>query len=531
LIEQAGDNIVITDEKNRPLIGSEHHMDNVYESIEIEGLNVAKVYGNHTAKQVADFVQYLVQREDERRKLGTEVLDLYKEVNLMYNFTRKLAQVIDQKEIAQLTLEEAITLINSDSGLVISRMDDDQELNILATYGPAIEADARLVSEDSFYASLASKEQGGIINDYETNNKEVKSILYSPLKTQKHNLGVIVLTVSGGDKYKAADLKLLSTLSLQTAGAIESARLFEKNIKDAREKEAAIRALHEVTSLFVPNEFIKNLGYSQITDVTLGDSVEKEVTVFFSDIRGFTTLSENMSPEESFDFVNSLNQRIGPSISDQNGFINQYLGDGIMAIFPEKSEDALLASISIQKNIQDHNRDRLKIEKDEIRMGIGMHSGPLIMGIIGDEHRMDAAIIADTVNTASRIESLTKHYGASILISEAVFRSLDHPDKFNLRCLGNVQVKGREEALTIYECFDGDDPKQFDLKKATIGEFETGIEFYQKKIFSEAVKNFETVLMKNNHDLTAQLFLQKSKQFMESGVADDWKGVERMVEK
>tara|TARA_B100000497_G_C7339392_1_gene223307 strand:- start:175 stop:558 length:384 start_codon:yes stop_codon:yes gene_type:complete len=123
----------------------------------------------------------------------------------------------------------------------------------------------------------------------------------------------------------AADLKLLSTLSLQTAGAIESARLFEQNIRDAREKEAAIRALHEVTSLFVPNEFIKNLGYNQITDVTLGDSVEKEVTVFFSDIRGFTSLSENMSPEESFEFVNSLNQRIGPSINNQNGFINQYI--------------------------------------------------------------------------------------------------------------------------------------------------------------------------------------------------------------
>lgn len=536
MIDRSGEPITITDEKDRPIIGSDQSMNQVYEKVEFEGSEIGTIYGSQAAKPVADFVRFLVKREDERRKLGTEVLDLYKEVNLMYNFASKLAEVIDQKEIAQLTLEEAITLITAEDGFVISRKEDDQEASLLATFGPKTARDKSLISSEILYSTLASKEQGGIINSHKNQHGEVISILYSPLKAQKHSLGVIILVSVGEDRYKAADLKQLSTLSLQSAAAIESARLFEKNIKDAREKEAAIRALHEVTSLFVPNEFIKNLGYNQITDVTLGDSVEKEVTVFFSDIRGFTTLSENMTPEESFNFVNSLNQRIGPSISRQKGFINQYLGDGIMAIFPENSEDALLAAISIQCSLQDYNRERQKRERIErekvpIRMGIGMHSGPLIMGIIGDEHRMDAAIIADTVNTASRIESLTKYFGALILISQEVFDHLTNPDKFNLRYLGQVQVKGREEALRIYECFDGDAPTQIALKQDTLQKYELGMEFYYKQSFSDASNCFDAVLNQNPEDKTANLFLQKSKDLLVNGVEGNWAGVEKMVEK
>ena len=530
MIDQSGEEIVITDEQNKAIIGNVKSANKIYHKIQHQGIDIGTLYGSQAAKPVADFLQFLVRREDERRKLGTEVLDLYKEVNLMYNFTSKLAEVIDQKEISKLTIDEAISLIISDGALVISNSNGDQKLNILASYGTEIENNESLNSE-AFYQKLAKKEGGGIINDYKMENGNIISILYSPLKAQKHNLGVIVLTAKGGNRYMAADLKLLSTLSLQTAGAIESARLFEQNIRDAREKEAAIRALHEVTSLFVPNEFIKNLGYNQITDVTLGDSVEKEVTVFFSDIRGFTSLSENMSPEESFEFVNSLNQRIGPSINNQNGFINQYLGDGIMAIFPKRSEDALRAAISIQSDLQDHNKERIKVKSDSIRMGIGMHSGSLIMGIIGDEHRMDAAIIADTVNTASRIENLTKHYGASILISEAVYDGLSAPDQFNLRYLGKVQVKGREKFLKIFECFDGDLPRQFELKQSTLEDFDTGIQYYQKKEFTQASNCFEAVLEKNNSDITTKLFLQKSKLFSLNGVEENWNGVERMVEK
>ena len=136
------------------------------------------------------------------------------------------------------------------------------------------------------------------------------------------------------EQYSAADLKLLVTLALQSSAAIESALLYEKNIREAKEKEEAMRRIYEVAGKFVPYEFISSLGQDVITDVSLGDQVEKLVTVLFTDIRDYTTLSEQMTPEENFSFVCSFNEKMGPIIRSHNGFINQYQGDAIMAIFP-----------------------------------------------------------------------------------------------------------------------------------------------------------------------------------------------------
>src|SRR5690606_9484981 len=111
----------------------------------------------------------------------------------------------------------------------------------------------------------------------------------------------------------------------------------------------SMRRIYEVTGKFVPFEFIKSLGHDLITDVKLGDQVEKIVTVLFADIRDYTTLSEQMSPEENFHFVCSYNELLGPVIRRHNGFINQFLGDAIMALFPGKPSDALHAAIEMRE--------------------------------------------------------------------------------------------------------------------------------------------------------------------------------------
>ncbi len=230
------------------------------------------------------------------------------------------------------------------------------------------------------------------------------------MKVKHRIMGAIILAGIKTEQYSAAHLKLLVNLALQSSTAIESAMLFEKNIREVREREEAILKIHEVTKKFVPHEFIRALGKESLTDVMLGDQVGKTVTVLFTDIRDFTTVSERMSPEENFRFVSAFNARLGPIIRSNRGFINQYLGDSIMALFPEDPEDALKASILMQQAIQDLNRERMEAGLFPIQAGIGLHTGPLIMGITGDEHRLDAATISDTVNTASRIESLTKYY-------------------------------------------------------------------------------------------------------------------------
>ena len=223
--------------------------------------------------------------------------------------------------------------------------------------------------------------------------------------------------------------------------------------------------------------------------------------------------------------MKAFNRRMGPVIQQHQGFISQYLGDGIMAIFPEAPQTALQAAIGMQEALTGYNVERMARGRQAIRVGIGLHTGPLIMGIIGDEERMDAATIADTVNTASRIEGLTKYYGVNILVSDTSREKLDDTD---FRYLGKVQVKGKKEPIAIYECFSGDPSDLAAKKLKTLHDFETGLDHFFAREFGEASAAFERVLKGNAEDQTARLFLHKSNACQVNGIPDDWTGVEVM---
>ncbi|MEM1124647.1 MAG: adenylate/guanylate cyclase domain-containing protein, partial [Bacteroidota bacterium] len=289
-----------------------------------------------------------------------------------------------------------------------------------------------------------------------------------------------------------------------------------------------LHRIHQTTEKFIPNEFLRFLGKSNITEIALGDNTQREVTVFFSDIRAYTSLSEQMSPDDNFRFVNAYNRRMGPIIQQHNGFVNQYLGDGIMAIFTQSPVDALRAAIQMQLTLQEYNQKRIVDGRRTIEVGMGMHTGDLIMGIIGDTNRLDAATIADSVNAAARIENLSKHFGTSILLSEACLAKIENQSAFNFRYLGQVQVKGKQQILKIHECFDGDTPESITLKQATLADFSSGIAAYFAKEFIQAAVAFEKVLKQNPADKTATLFLKKATQLVSNGVSDDWTGVERL---
>ncbi len=310
------------------------------------------------------------------------------------------------------------------------------------------------------------------------------------------------------------------------------AKPFSKQELLARIKtQLDLNKIFDIVGRFVPNEFIKSLGKDRITDVNLGDQAHKDVTVLFTDIRGYATISEQMTPEENFNFINAYNLRMGPIIQQNNGFINQYLGDAIMALFPSQPEDALRSAIQIQKKLSAYNHQRLAKGRIPIKIGIGLHTGSLIMGITGDDQRLDAAIISDTVNSASRVESLSKYYGANILLSEDSINELNDPSLFNFRYLGKVQVKGKNNSLKIYECFDGDAEGIIEKKKASIGSFNEGMNHYFEKDFAMAALGFQQVVKQNPDDASANLFLRKSGQFIATGVPQDWDGVEVMHSK
>ena len=296
-----------------------------------------------------------------------------------------------------------------------------------------------------------------------------------------------------------------------------------------KERTAALAALNTVYERFVPKEFLNLLGKSSIMEVKLGDQTRQEITVMFADVRSFTALSENMSPQDNFNFLNAYLKRVGPVIADHRGFIDKYLGDGIMALFPGGADDAVLAGIAMHRAVAAYNLERQQDGFQPIGIGIGLHIGDLMLGVIGSQDRLQGTVVADAVNTASRLEGLTKRYGASTTISEAVMTHLNDPGRYHYRFVDKVLVKGKDTPVTVFEIFDGDPEAVAQLKKDTKESFEAGLGLYYERKFAEASVRFNQVMEKNPADKAALIYLKRCASYMVQGVPADWTGVEDLV--
>lgn len=527
----------IEDEKGNVILGHPDETTNSAFQVLLDDELLGWVKGDENALVIANMVTHLLQKESEKKKLGSEVLNLYQEVNLIFNFSDKLAQAIEPAAIAKITLDEVSNLIKSDTGVVVLWDEKSKSLQVIAASGELFFDEEKINSNRSLLLNIVLSGQSEIIGDITSLAEagiilpQVKTVLYAALKVNHRVMGAVILARHELIQYTAGDLKMLTTLALQSSSAIESALLFEKNIREVKEREEAMRKIYEATGKFVPFEFLNSLGKEFITDIRLGDHVEKVVTVLFTDIRDYTTLAEQMTPEENFHFVCSLNESIGPMIKKYKGFVNQYLGDSIMAIFPGNASDALNAAIDMQKKVQEFNRARKLNNEAPIRIGVGMHTGTLIMGITGDLERMDAATISDTVNTASRIESLTKYYKTNILLSDASLEQIQKTDPFYLRYLGKVQVKGKKAPVGIYECFNGNTEEEIAKMETTLSAFGQGMNHYLNKSFSDAIDSFSEVIHSNPEDRTAEFFIEKATRYIKYGVPENWAGVEEMLNK
>ncbi len=278
-------------------------------------------------------------------------------------------------------------------------------------------------------------------------------------------------------------------------------------------------------SRFVPRDFLDFLGKS-IIDVELGDQVRKEMTIMFSDIRSFTTISEKMTPQENFNFINDYLGKVSPAIRNQGGIIDKYIGDAIMALFPQESaEAALQAAIQMQHEVSAYNEYRLNNGYQPIAIGVGLHTGILRLGTIGEPERMETTVISDAVNLASRLEGLTKLYGAGILISgETLFKLA--PSNYSYRWLGQVRVKGRDESVSVFEVYDAEPATIVELKNKTKTAFETSLLLYSQKKFTQANHIFQEILQINPQDRAAKMYIERCEYYQEHGVPEDWKGIE-----
>jgi class 3 adenylate cyclase len=196
-------------------------------------------------------------------------------------------------------------------------------------------------------------------------------------------------------------------------------------------------------------------------------------------------------------------------IIENQGFIDKYIGDAIMALFSGEADNAVKAGIAMLNRLNLYNQERLTYGLKIIKNGIGINTGLLMLGTVGGENRMDGTVISDAVNLASRIEGLTKEYGVSLLISHNTFRRLQHPENYAIRQVDRVQVKGKSEMVTVYEVFDADPVDVKEKKLATLSIFNQACKDYDRQDFYQALQGFESCLNINPGDRIAQIYLQR----------------------
>ncbi len=267
--------------------------------------------------------------------------------------------------------------------------------------------------------------------------------------------------------------------------------------------------LNLACSRFVPHQFLQILDKESILDVKLGDQVQKEMSILFSDIRYFTTLSEMMNPEDNFHFINAFLSRMEPTIIENKGFIDKYIGDAIMALFSGNADDAVRAGIAMLQKLQEYNQTRQRPERPSIKLGIGINTGELMLGTVGSKNRMDTTVISDAVNLASRVEGLTKEYGVSLLISHQTFLKLEESNNYAIRLIDNVKVKGKSERISVFEVFNADPIALLEGKLLTKKIFEEALFLYTQKSLKEATKLFTECLEKTPDDNVVKIYLER----------------------
>jgi class 3 adenylate cyclase len=316
-------------------------------------------------------------------------------------------------------------------------------------------------------------------------------------------------------KRRQDDLGLLARSFNQMATSIQEA---------VKARDEFIRS----ASRFVPTQYLDFLGKDNINQIRLGDHVAAEMAVMFSDVRGFTTMSESMTPKQNFDFVNVYLRLVSPIIQRHNGFIVKFLGDGMMAVFPYGVDDAVRAGIEKQQNVKIFNAELAKRGFPLIKVGIGIHTGHMMVGMIGEEMRLQGDAFSDNVNLTSRVEGLTKFYGVSMIITEETRMRLERPIPYRMRYMGKAQVKGRETPIGLYDVFDGDPDEEATAKTDTLDLFEKGLRAYMAGRLSEAQQSFEVVLAQNPNDKTATFFLRQARDWQTRALPQNWEGVEVM---
>jgi class 3 adenylate cyclase len=341
---------------------------------------------------------------------------------------------------------------------------------------------------------------------------DLSQMIICPLHSEEGGFfGLYIVGFSEKKKGLFRPFDLSDVEFFDTIGAQVSALLQNLNLQDSFKR-------------FVPFEFLALLEKTSIQDVNASDNVSLNMHVMFTDLRDFTLMSESMGPEAVFTLLNEYLGVMEPLIASAGGFINQYQGDAIMALFRDEADGAVQSAIRMWEALGTLNKERTKRGESPLRIGIGINSGELLLGAIGSTKRLDSNVVGDAPNLASRVESMTKVYGARVLISDSTHAHLSRPSDFTLRELDRVIVAGKTEPVKIYELLDVDSEELREQKARSAARFAQGLLCYRAGEFRDARLIFADCLVKAPLDEAAALYIGRCVELIARPPAGVWDG-------
>lgn len=266
-------------------------------------------------------------------------------------------------------------------------------------------------------------------------------------------------------------------------------------------------------SRFLSPSALSLLNKKSIFELGLSDNIEKEMTVMFCDIRNFSKISESLGPKKTFEFINNFLAVFSEPIHQHGGFVDKFTGDGIMAIFPESALNAVKAGLGMIQNLRTFKDERLQGIGHNLNLGIGINTGRLVLGTVGSERFMQTTVFSDAVNISARLESYCKIIGVKIIIGQGTYLNLPENLKAECRYLGKIQLPGKEQKVSAYECYSHLNSADKERLGKTAGNFKLGVEAFESEKYAEAATFFREVLQAFETDLVSKFYLDTISNF------------------
>ena len=357
--------------------------------------------------------------------------------------------------------------------------------------------------------------------------------------------------------------KVENILQLSKMRSQAVASQFNQQVKEQSKRQIAAaweanEYLSEKFQLFVPEQLLGRIAPQGIESIQLGNVTEEELTILFCDIRGFTAIAESQEARETFEWLNAFFTEMNDCITSHGGFIDKYLGDAIMSVFDKRKShamDAIEAAVAMQESLQKFNASRQKYNlENPLNIGTGINTGIGMIGTLGSDRRMDSTVIGDVVNTASRLENLTKIYGCQIIVSEnalvhareflngispnsnsqeslllkcdlevgtqetiispsgATAADSDLPsNNYYYRWIDRVTPRGKQQAIEIYEIWSASSPDS-EVKLLTQVLFDKGIQGWQSERYIAALGYFQQLIEQNPADTVVSFYINRCQE-------------------